>query len=71
VDFGLATTIQHGDFEMAAGLLAWAENLEIGEGWPDYEAALQNSVSDWNHFLGDASDLRGKYQRSGVSPSYR
>jgi len=71
VDFGLSTTIQHGDFEMAAGLLAWAENLGIEGGWPDYETALQKSVSDWNQFLGDTSDLRGKYQRSGVSPSYR
>ncbi|MFB6274433.1 MAG: hypothetical protein ABEL51_16235 [Salinibacter sp.] len=71
VDFGLATTIQHGDFKIAAGLLAWSENLRIEEGWPDYEAALQKSVSDWNQFLGDTSDLRGKYQRSGVSPSYR
>ncbi|MCS4034445.1 hypothetical protein [Salinibacter ruber] len=71
LEFGLAMTTQHGDFEMAGGLLTWAENLGIGEGWPDYEAALQKSVSDWNRFLGGTSALRDKYRRSDASPSYR
>lgn len=71
VDFGLATTTQHGDFEMAAELLTWVDNLGIEEGWPDYGAALQKSVSDWNRFLGSTSALRDKYRRPDASPSYR
>ncbi|MFB6230484.1 MAG: hypothetical protein ABEL04_04935 [Salinibacter sp.] len=71
VDFGLALAIRHGDFELAKRLLTWAREAEIYAELPDYESALDRSVSDWNRFLNDTSALRKKYQSPDPSASYR
>lgn len=71
VDFGLALSIQHGDFELAKWLLTWAREAEIDGELPEYDNALERSVSDWNGFLNDASALQKKYQSPDSSASYR
>lgn len=71
VDFGLALSIQHGDYDLAKRLLRWAREVEIDVDLPEYDSALERSVSDWNRFLNNTSALRKKYQSPDSSASYR
>lgn len=70
-EFGLASSIQHGDFAQAKSILQWAENTGMSAGWPNYQNALRESILDWNRFTKDPEALWDKYRSASPEVSYR